>query len=338
MSRYRNWCFTENNPEGFLYPETWDNCTYCVYQEEMSETGTYHLQGYAEFSVRLRLQGVKDCSGMQGAHFDRRRGTAKQAAHYCKKPVPGCLCNHCVEASERIGGPYEFGEITGQGNRSDLSDAKEAIDEGTDMVDMWQDHFSTMVRYHRSMELYKRITVSKRAWVMDIQVYTGPTGTGKTRRAYDDYPDLYMVPQTKMSGTYWDDYDGQETVLVDEMYGNRFSWGFLLQLCDRYPMKVPIHGGFVEFTSRRIVFTSNVHPGLWYKSPFYMWDDLNPLRRRVSTHLEFPLDAPVPMERDGNLALLGNPIVLVGVSNAAVAIELERRERDRQVEEYSEDE
>ncbi len=101
--RYRNWCFTENNPEGLLDPGNWPDCTYCVYQEEIGENGTYHLQGYVEFSVRHRLGGVKAATGMSTAHFEWRRGSAKQASDYCQK------------AESRVGGPYIFGAITGQG-------------------------------------------------------------------------------------------------------------------------------------------------------------------------------------------------------------------------------
>lgn len=122
---------------------------------------------------------------------------------------------------------------------------------------------------------------------MEVVVLVGPPGSGKTRWAMDNYPTLYKLPCPKSSGTYWDDYDGQETVLVDEMYGHYFSWSFLLQLTDRYPMTVPVHGGAGhQFVSRRIIFTSNSLPEEWYSKPTIatQWNAANPFRRRV-THL-----------------------------------------------------
>jgi hypothetical protein len=111
---------------------------------------------------------------------------------------------------------------------------KETIDAGATIKEVWEDHFPQMVRYNKNLTQYHSMMTSARTWKMEIYIYVGPTETGKTRTAYDLYgQDLYSLPQSKGSGTYWDGYHGQETVLIDEMYGNRFSWGFLLQLLDR---------------------------------------------------------------------------------------------------------
>lgn len=126
-----------------------------------------------------------------------------------------------------------------------------------------------------------------RNWEMEIITLIGDTGTGKTRWAYENFPDLYSVPDTKSSGCYWDGYEGQTTVLIDEMYGSRFSHGFLLRLLDRYPFQVPVHGGQVQFSSRRVIMTSNAHPAEWYSglkedgTEKFPWET-GPLRRRLT--------------------------------------------------------
>ena len=144
-----------------------------------------------------------------------------------------------------------------------------------------QRHFAQWVRYHRAFQLYGLMQRPPRMWEMEVVVLIGDTGVGKTRWAWDKYPDLFSVPPTKQSGCYWDGYDGQDTVLIDEMYGSRFSHSFLLLLLDRYPMMVPVHGGQVVFSSQRIVITSNAHPEEWYdaeKFPFFE----GPLYRRMT--------------------------------------------------------
>lgn len=43
----RNWVFTLNNPEGLL-PFIESDMRYLVYQEEVGDNGTYHLQVFKE--------------------------------------------------------------------------------------------------------------------------------------------------------------------------------------------------------------------------------------------------------------------------------------------------
>ncbi len=153
------------------------------------------------------------------------------------------------------------------------------------MISISEDFFSDYCRYNRAFTSYKRLHAPKRNWPMEVITLFGPTGTGKTHWVYATYgDDLYSVPCSKSSGTYWDDYDGETTVLIDEMYGKRFTHSFLLRLLDKYPFTVPVHGSSVQFCSKRIVMTSNSHPSLWYAS---MYESLStvfyrgPLHRRL---------------------------------------------------------
>ncbi len=210
-----------------------------------------------------------------------RRGSHTQAKVYCLKddtrdPSPGC-------------GPWTYGSDVGvpetAGARSDLAGVKRKLDDGAKLVVIADEHFSDYIRYHKAFKEYKRIKADKRNWQMEVIVLFGTTGTGKTRWVHDVYgEDLYSVPYAKSSGTYWDDYDGQTSVLVDEMYGKRFSHGFLLMLLDRYAFTVPVHGSSVNFSSRRIIFTSNKHPSLWYSSMYEKTQTVfyrGPLHRRL---------------------------------------------------------
>lgn len=88
MSKSRNWCFTLNNPKAI--PDLRDDrIKYACFQEETGETGTHHIQGYLELRHPLSLTGVRNLTqncGLDGAHFEPRRGTAEQARDYCRKP------------------------------------------------------------------------------------------------------------------------------------------------------------------------------------------------------------------------------------------------------------
>lgn len=89
MSRAKNWCFTLNNyndadQDNLRALATTDEVSFLVFGREIGESGTPHLQGYLEFSVRKRLSQVKALVS-QRAHLEVRRGTGPEAREYCLK-------------------------------------------------------------------------------------------------------------------------------------------------------------------------------------------------------------------------------------------------------------
>lgn len=87
-------------------------------------------------------------------------------------------------------------------------------------------------------------------------LFIGSTGTGKSKvaRMISEYVgDSYWHD----CSNWWNGYDSQELVVCDEFRG-QFEPSQLLRLLDRYPYKVPFKGGYVNFSSRAIIFTSNV--------------------------------------------------------------------------------
>lgn len=114
---------------------------------------------------------------------------------------------------------------------------------------------------------------------MEVIVLQGPTGTGKSKWCMDNYPDAYW----KQRGNWWDNYSGEETVIIDEYYG-WLPYDFLLRLCDRYPLLVEIKGGQVQFNSKRIIFTTNAVPNTWYKNVYWP-----AFERRVNEWHVFPV-------------------------------------------------
>lgn len=112
MPRYqgkcKDWCFTINNPRrshpgrpGDLERiKSWV-FNYLVVQLEVGAEGTPHLQGFVQFPKEMRLKQLKKDLHKK-AHWEPRRGSAYQAAHYCKKPEPLCDCSHCVGAADAV--------------------------------------------------------------------------------------------------------------------------------------------------------------------------------------------------------------------------------------------
>lgn len=84
----KHWVFTVNNwtaHDEETLREVAEASEYLVYgYEEAPETGTKHLQGYVAFKTRHRFAAVRRIMP-QGTHIEMRRGTAAEAADYCKK-------------------------------------------------------------------------------------------------------------------------------------------------------------------------------------------------------------------------------------------------------------
>jgi hypothetical protein len=184
-----------------------------------------------------------------------------------------------------VAGPWIFGDDegipSGQGQRSDLEAVKRRLDDGETEKQVAEAHFSAWCRYYRAFKRYKSLSLPARDWEMEVITLVGETGVGKSRWARERFPGAYYLPFAKASGCYWDFYEGQETVVVEEMTGARFSYTFLLALVDRYPMHIPVSGDHIQFSSRRIIFTSNSSPDEWYDPLKYPYQN-SPLQRRLS--------------------------------------------------------
>lgn len=113
-------------------------------------------------------------------------------------------------------------------------------------------------------------------------VFWGRTGTGKSRRAWDEAGlEAYSKdPRTK----FWCGYQGQANVVLDEFRGG-IDIAHLLRWLDRYPVRVEIKGGSRPLMAQRIWITSNLSPDDWY--PEVDQETKAALRRRLTvTHFD----------------------------------------------------
>lgn len=107
-------------------------------------------------------------------------------------------------------------------------------------------------------------------------VFWGPTGTGKSRRAWDEAGmDAYAKdPRTK----FWCGYQGQQHVVLDEFRGG-IDIAHLLRWLDRYPVRVEIKGSSRPLAAIKFWITSNLNPDDWYKETDY--ETMEALKRRM---------------------------------------------------------
>jgi len=267
MSRSRGFVFTLNNPtdeDGASLEKV--ECRYLVIGREVGESGTPHYQGYILFKNARSFESVKKL--LPRAHIEVQKGSYQQAIDYCSKE------------DTRIDGPYRWGEPAAQGKRNDLDEVKTKIKAGAPMTQIADEHFRDWCKFNKAFKEYQSMCMEKRSWAMDLVLLIGPSRTGKTRTAMEMAGESIYV---KPPGKWWDGYNGEHTVVWDEFYGHSYPFTELLRVLDRYPLQVEFKGGFHQFSSRRIIFTSNQEPKDWYngeRTHQLRWED-NPLNARI---------------------------------------------------------
>jgi len=160
---------------------------------------------------------------------------------------------------------WTFGTPSDQGERSDLSRVIADIRGGSSYEAIAMEHTGAFIKYHRGIrEAIALINPPQsRNFKTQFVVYWGTPGTGKSKDANEHATTLGRPTYYKPRGEWWDGYRQQPAVIIDDFYG-WIKYDELLKITDRYPHRVPIKGGFEEFTSSVIFITSNKQPHDWY--------------------------------------------------------------------------
>lgn len=312
----RNWCFTINNPTpaddislNFDLP-TWNNqVRFAVWMKEMGTSGTVHYQGYLELRSSRRASYLK--SRLPRAHLEARRGTREEAILYCVKTWDRNNSATSLPLSEN----QEFNSTTlNNPTETDLEQTpfistppiwyglqmrpeefleslttvrpkkkermetiQTMINDGATEDEIANYDFELWVRHFRAFREYRLMITPPRSHEVKVIVIQGPTGTGKSRWAHDNYPEGYW----KQRSIWWDGYSKQSDVIIDEFYG-WIPFDTLLRICDRYPLLVETKGGQVNFVAKTIIITTNALPSTWYKNVYF-----DSFVRRVSQWMVF---------------------------------------------------
>lgn len=276
---YRNIVFTLNNYTD-LDIQTVLTCKHFKYviigKEIAPSTGTPHLQGYAELIKSMRFNALKKL--FPTMHFEARYSSQTQAINYCKKD----------------GDWTESGQTNRPGDRTDLRKQRDMIKAGVRLTELVEDQDLSPNQCKSIKEYYTLFEPARdRDTPMLVYWYYGPTGSGKSKQAWDLYGDDMYVKDC--NSKWWDGYDGQETILFDDIRPNSFSFNWLLNITDRYPLRVEVKGGYRQFRSKRIIFTCPLSPNEFcYKmlNVAEVGEDINQLLRRITDVMRFDCLTP----------------------------------------------
>lgn len=204
------------------------------------------------------MESVKRSLQLHGIHLEIRRGTAEEAAAYCKKVES--------RANHTDAGPHEFGELpAGQGHRSDLDTVVNLIKEGKTVAEIAETAPQQYLRYHTGIEkMVQHRDKKRRTEKPKVTWYWGDSGVGKTRRAYEEAGDNAYVKDA--STKWWDGYAGETNIIIDDFKGfSGMTWGFFLRLLDRYTVgPSEKKGGHVDLNGIENIWVTSIHPPQHY--------------------------------------------------------------------------
>lgn len=269
MTRSRAYCLTLNNyteAEYEAFVGNAEKAAYAIIGKEVGENGTPHLQCYFYFKNAKSFSAVKKI--FPRAHIEKAKGDAEQNKEYCSKE----------------GSFEEYGNIPlsnkrkGEVEKERWAKARKSACEGK-IEDVPDDIF---IKYYRTLKAIKKDYMTKVDDAEDVSgvwIY-GEAGVGKSRKARADYPEAYM----KMCNKWWDGYQDEEYVIVDDVDPNHSCLGHHFKIWgDRYAFLAETKGGAMMIRPKKIIVTSQY-------SVEEIWSDLatrDAINRRFEViHLE----------------------------------------------------
>lgn len=272
--RKRRYCFTLNNysPEEHttvrnsfsdagrgLY-----HIKYAIFGLETGDSGTPHLQGFISLEKPQSLQSVKAIPGLERAHFEACRGGISDNINYCSKD----------------GNFEEFGNRPIQGSRTDLIRVAELVQKGNTVKTIAEECPIEFIKYSKGIEKLCMLRQPFRQWKTEVYWFYGPTGTGKSKTAFEIAATETSYYVKDPSNKWWDGYNGQDVVIIDDYRRDFSTFASLLRLLDRYPFSVETKGGTTQFLGRKIIITTP-------KDPEETWagrtlEDIAQLKRRLT--------------------------------------------------------
>lgn len=274
QKKYRRIVFTINNYKQKDEDIIWNNyvdenyISYFIYgREKAPTTGTKHLQGYIEFSKQVSFNAIKSIHGKM--YFAPAKGNYSQNYNYCTKD----------------GDYLERGFAKKQGARTDIIKIKEMVNKNIPMIEILNEceNFQQM-KIAEKLYQYKKIDIKTRNVPEVIYVY-GKSGSGKTQYAHD-ICDKDSTWEYAENLEWFDGYDQDNDVLLNDFRDNDCKYNLLLKLLDGYQRRVKIKGAFTIWNPKRIIFTSIIHPTNLYKGVQEREDNIYQLLRRITKFIE----------------------------------------------------
>lgn len=226
------------------------NTYFIACKENAPTTGHEHIHIYSQFNNATRLSIKKCC----GAHIETCNGTPQQNVDYIKKD--GNILD-------------EIGTYRKWGGLPSIVEAKNATDEELDELP---------INYYNTVEKIKAKRHGERYFKPPtVEWHYGPTGTGKTRKAFEAGAENVIY-----NNGFFSDWGDARVISIEEMRG-QIPFDELLRLTDGYHnyYKVNIKGGDKYIDLDGIFISSPKRPEECYPRQTES-DNISQLLRRIT--------------------------------------------------------
>jgi hypothetical protein len=285
-SQFRGKCWggTLNNPtpadaEFVKQFSTESHIRYCVACTEVGDCGTEHIQLAFSSKNNLTQSALTKKFGKRW-HWDKYG----KFTEYPLKHDSVVIVN--------------VKPVSTQGARTDLTKAHAALLAGTDRTQFRDEHFSVYAKYANLHKRFFQDGMQHRNPDQPPMVVwlSGPSGSGKSRCIMDMVKGVIGGAYIHSpDGRWWDMYNQQPVVVIDEYRVKDYDWAFTLRLTDRYPFSVPTRGlAPIPFNSPLIVFTCVADPreAHQHHTGEGSWDTDGQLLRRITHEWDMRVDDP----------------------------------------------
>lgn len=222
--------------------------------ETCPDTGRIHWQCYAELYDKASIKSVKTALNCRWAHLEQSWASGEANVAYCGKDAH-CLVTWGVSAQ-------------GAGFRTDLARIAKSIREGASEFKIWRAFGESYLRLSTHIGRAIALEVANAAPVerpVKCHVHWGVTGAGKTYWAQQHFGvGLYWKPLGGSGWQWWDNYQGQPAIILDEFTG-QIPVDEFKRLTDVYHYPCQRKGkGETPAMWTNVVITSQKHPREWW--------------------------------------------------------------------------
>ncbi len=273
---------TLNNPTDHWKEDVdFNQIKFALFVKQIGSTGVPHIQAVFVTKKPIRPSGLKKILG-QAWHIESSYDFEAACRYISDDEKKTNVEPHTV-----------FGFRPADASCGGASMAEACMDM---VIDGATDHEIAVALPYGSFLYDRKITAFRNNYFKPlgrkrtILCHWGPTGCGKTHAATIISEDHIIIGPDDDKKLWFDGYNGQKVLIIDDFDKGCMRWRSLLRLTDKYMLRGPTKGSFVWLkpTTEYIIFTANISPEDWYNyGEEHAPPSYSPLRRRFDEIIHF---------------------------------------------------